>query len=130
MISLDEEIRTKVKKSLEISPALICRTIIEDSAYQNRLRSDVISLRPPILEHIEHRLEKWWRIHKNTRIDRTTLRVQFDHKLSDDSKVAACTPDTKEQIRVLVLAGGNHRTVGDNHRRLKISSFEHHGQRR
>ena len=79
--------------------------------------------RPPILKNIEHRLEERWRILEGTRIDETTLRVQSDHKPSDDSKVAPGTPDTKKQIRILVLAGGNHRTVGNNDRCLKTSSL-------
>jgi hypothetical protein len=41
VILFDKEIQTEVKKSFEISPALLCRTIVEDGAYQNRLGSDV-----------------------------------------------------------------------------------------
>ena len=37
----DKEIHTEVKKRFEISPAFLCRTIVEDGAYQNRLPSDV-----------------------------------------------------------------------------------------
>ena len=76
-------------------------------------------LGPPILEDIDHRLEKRWRIHKEARIDGTALRVQSDHETGDDSKVAASSPDTKEQIRVFVLTGGNHRAVCNNHRCLR-----------